>query len=294
MTTSSDALAKNHQEEIDKGERFAFGDNWTTFLQCLDEKKIEEAVQSLRTTLKVDHLKGKSFLDIGSGSGLFSLAAKKLGANVVSFDYDPKSVACTKELKARYAENNSDWKVQHGSVLDAAYMKTLGEFDIVYSWGVLHHTGNLWGALANVSDKVADNGQLFIALYNDQGGASGRWHTIKKLYNHLPACLKPCFACLVYLPLEARSFLIHLIRQKPHEYVLGILHYSRNRGMSWWHDKIDWIGGYPFEVSRPEQIFDFYKARGYTLEVLKTHGGGLACNEFVFRRVRKQSPGELT
>jgi len=293
MITPSDALAKNHQGEIDKGERFAFGDNWTKFLQSLDEKKIQEAVQSLRTTLKVDHLNGKSFLDIGSGSGLFSLAARKLGASVVSFDYDPKSVACTRELKAQYDENTGNWEVQHGSVLDAAYMKTLGEFDIVYSWGVLHHTGDLWTSLANVSARTAADGQLFIALYNDQGGASKRWHTIKKLYNHLPAWLKPVFALLVYLPLEARSFLIHLIRRKPHEYILGILHYGRNRGMSWWHDKIDWIGGYPFEVSKPEQIFDFYRTRGYTLEVLKTHGGGLACNEFVFRRVCKPSPIDL-
>jgi 2-polyprenyl-6-hydroxyphenyl methylase/3-demethylubiquinone-9 3-methyltransferase len=147
--------------------------------------------------------------------------------------------------------------------------------------------------LENVSEKVADNGQLFISLYNDQGGASKRWHTIKKIYNNLPFYLKPCFAFFVYLPLEARSFLIHLIRRKPHEYFLGILDYSRNRGMSWWHDKIDWIGGYPFEVSKPEQIFNFYKERGYSLEVLKTNGGGLACNEFVFCRGLKQSPSDL-
>jgi len=234
--------------------------------------------------LEVDNLNNKSFLDIGSGSGLFSLAAKRLGAKVVSFDYDPQSVACTKELKRRYFENDNDWEVQTGSVLDTTYLKSLGKFDFVYSWGVLHHTGDMWTALANVDANVAANGKLFIALYNDQGGASKRWHTVKKLYNHLPYYFKSPFAFLVYLPLEVRSFLIHVIRRKPQIYFSYILNYSQNRGMSWWHDRIDWIGGYPFEVSKPEQIFDFYKRLGYSLKQIKTVGGGPGCNEFVFQR----------
>ena len=58
--------------------------------------------------------------------------------------------------------------------------------------------------------------------------------------------------------------------------------------MSFWQDLIDWVGGYPFEVSTPEQIFDFYRARGFTLPRLHTCGGSLGCNEFVFR---KAAPG---
>jgi 2-polyprenyl-6-hydroxyphenyl methylase/3-demethylubiquinone-9 3-methyltransferase len=286
---SENVLVKNHQQEVDEGERFEFGKNWGNFLKFLNEERIQQAVDSLKLMLKTDTLAGKTFLDIGSGSGLFSLAARRLGARVLSFDYDSQSVACTRELKARYFMNDSGWEVQQGSVLDADYMTRLGKFDIVYSWGVLHHTGDQWTALEHAGRNVADNGQLFIALYNDQGGASKRWFTIKKIYNRLPSLLKPGFAFLVYLPLEIRSLLIHLIRRNPQEYFLGILHYRRNRGMSWWHDKIDWIGGYPFEVSTPEQIFDFYKERGYALEGLKTNAGGLACNEFVFRRSGKPS-----
>jgi 2-polyprenyl-6-hydroxyphenyl methylase/3-demethylubiquinone-9 3-methyltransferase len=275
---------KTHEEEVRTGERYTFGANWARFLKVLDEQGIQQAVDSIKTKLGVDNLKSKSFLDIGSGSGLFSLAAKRLGAKVFSFDYDPQSVACTKELKRRYFESDNDWEIQTGSVLDLRYLRSLGKFDIVYSWGVLHHTGAMWVALANVDTNVAANGKLFLALYNDQGGPSKRWHAIKKMYNHLPICLRPPFAFLVYAPLELRSFLIHLVRRKPQVYISAIVNYSENRGMSWWHDKIDWIGGYPFEVSKPEQIFDFYKKLGYSLNALKTCGGGPGCNEYVFQR----------
>ncbi|NDB17165.1 MAG: hypothetical protein EB018_09795 [Gammaproteobacteria bacterium] len=95
-----------------------------------------------------------------------------------------------------------------------------------------------------------------------------------------------------YAPLEVRSFLIHLIRRQPLAYFRYIRDYGRNRGMSWWHDKIDWIGGLPFEVAKPEEIFDFYRNRGFALDRLVTCAGGLGCNEFVFTRVAPSSaPG---
>jgi hypothetical protein len=58
----------------------------------------------------------------------------------------------------------------------------------------------------------------------------------------------------------------------------------RSRGMSVVHDWYDWLGGYPFEVATPEQILDFFRARGFELHKLRTVAGSLGCNEFVFRR----------
>src|SRR6266496_6740116 len=126
----------SHVIEISRGERFAFGKNWKSFLTNLDETRIAEAERSLREMLQLDDLLGKSFLDVGSGSGIFSLAARRLGARVHSFDYDPESVACTAELKRRYFSNDSNWTIEEGSVLDEEYMLSLGQFDVVYSWGV--------------------------------------------------------------------------------------------------------------------------------------------------------------
>ncbi len=158
----------NHALEIAGGQRFEFGRNWQRFLATLDQRRIAEAERSLREMLKVDDLAETSFLDVGSGSGLFSLAARRLGARVNSFDYDPRSVACTQELKRRYFPDDSQWTVGEGSALDCGYLAALGKFDVVYSWGVLHHTGDLWQALENVVLPVAPGGRLFIAIYNRQ------------------------------------------------------------------------------------------------------------------------------
>ena len=150
--------------------RFEFGKNWQRYLRHLSEERIQEAAKSLSTTLGLPDLREKTFLDIGSGSGLFSLAAMRLGAKKVhSFDYDPESVACAQELKGRYFSQSNNWTIDQGSVLDFPYLSGLGQFDVVYSWGVLHHTGNMWVALENAVHPVAPNGWFLIALYNEQG-----------------------------------------------------------------------------------------------------------------------------
>jgi 2-polyprenyl-3-methyl-5-hydroxy-6-metoxy-1,4-benzoquinol methylase len=272
----------SHAIEIAQGERFEFGKNWTRFLADLDDERIARAEESLRAMLEVEDLEGKSFLDIGSGSGLFSLAARRLGARVHSFDYDPHSVACTTELRRRYFAGDDLWKIEEGSALDADYVKSLGQFDVVYSWGVLHHTGEMWKALENAQLPVAPQGKLFIAIYNDQGSRSRRWLWVKRTYNDLPRFLRPPFALLTIAPQETKAMLRSFVTLKPGEYLRSWTQYDKNRGMSRWRDIIDWVGGYPYEVAKPEEIFDFYRARGFQLTKMKCGGVGLGCNEFVF------------
>src|SRR5258705_8529327 len=139
-----------HAAETASGQRFEFGKNWSRFLALLDDTRIHEAEESLKQMLALESLGGLSFVDVGSGSGLFSLAARRLGARVHSFDYDPNSVACTAELKRRYFPADNMWSVEEASALDPRYLATLGTFDIVYSWGVVHHTGRMWEAPENV------------------------------------------------------------------------------------------------------------------------------------------------
>lgn len=267
---------------VDTDDRFAFGANWARFLSRCDEPRILEAEQSLRSMLKVDSLAGKRFLDAGSGSGLFSLAARRLGADVTSFDYDDQSVACTNALRSRYFPDDSKWQVMQGSVLDCEFLERCGQYDVVYSWGVLHHTGAMWNALARLEPCVGAQGLLFIAIYNDQGWKSRAWVALKRWYNH-HVWLRPVLLAAGLAALWGPRCMIDLCQGRPFQ---TWRKYARERGMHPWHDLVDWMGGHPFEVATPDQVFDFFSARGYQLLSIRTVGGGLACNQFVFRRGR--------
>lgn len=274
-----------HALEVARGDRFEFGENWARFLAVLDDGRIAQAERSLREMLGVESLGGLRFLDIGSGSGLFSLAARRLGAQVHSFDYDPQSVACTRELRRRYRPDDTGWTVERGSALDPAYIAGLGHFDVVYSWGVLHHTGAMWQALEHAQRPVAAAGRLFIAIYNDTGSQSARWKRIKHTYTRLPRALRAPFAVAVSSPEELKSLARAVAAGRPGDYIRSWTMYDRSRGMSHWHDIVDWVGGYPYEYAKPDAIFAFFKARGFVLDNLRI-GGGLGCSEYVFHRAR--------
>ena len=263
-----------HEDEVAIGVRFRFGENWSRFLAVLDDSHINSAKQSLCEMLDTPSLNGNNFLDIGSGSGLFSLAARALGATVYSFDYDPESVACTAELKERYFANDPKWLNETGSVLDYGYLQKYPAMDFVYSWGVLHHTGKMWDALKNVVDLPKKNGGvLFVALYNDQGWISLYWKMVKRFYNK-------GFVGR-YLMISLHFPYLYILR-----YIVRLLsgRLKIERGMSMWRDMTDWLGGYPFEVAQPEEIIKFFQEHGYQIVKLKTVGGRMGCNEFVFVR----------
>lgn len=285
-------MASGQQSSSDQhGEAFAFGKNWSRFLANLSEERMAAAEDSLRRLLQRDHLGGVRVLDAGSGSGLFSLAAYRLGAAVTSFDVDPDSLACTAELQRRFGLPGDRWQVLHGSLLDPGFLETLGHFQVVYCWGVAHHTGNMWAAIAHLASLVEPGGQLVLAIYNDQQYVSRAWRAVKRIYQRLPRWIRPAYVAMIGCGLFAKRLAVTLVAcslrlvsgRNPVGPLTTWASETHGRGMHGWYDLVDWVGGWPFEVARPEEVFRFLRDRKFVLQELTTSPGH-GCNEFVFQR----------
>lgn len=285
-------LVKRIPSEMTENTRFEFGRNWSNYLTTLGEPRIRQAEESVRALLRRDNLEHARFLDAGSGSGLFSLAAHRLGAEITSFDLDAESVACTRRLKEAAGAADERWRIFQGSILDKEFLGTLGEFDVVYSWGVLHHTGQMWEGLDSLARRVTGDGLLVIAIYNDQGFPSRVWHVIKRTYQRLPRFLRPLYVIGVWAwgflcraTMTVLAMLVRLVTlRNPLTPLTNWIRDRRPRGMHAWYDLVDWVGGWPFEVARPCEVFRFLRDRGFELtELVTTPGHG--CNEYVFHRI---------
>ncbi|MDC0647991.1 class I SAM-dependent methyltransferase [Candidatus Pelagibacter sp.] len=255
---------------MNKTNKFKFGKNWKLFLKGLESKQIQISKKALLKFKQNINLENRSFIDIGSGSGLSSLIAKQLGAKVTSIDVDIECIECTKFLKNKFYKDSKDWDIKKLSILNTKNIKKMNKFDYVYSWGVLHHTGNLKKALKNTESLCRKNGFIHLALYNDQGKKSKRWKMIKKIY------IKNNFIVKKLIELIFSPFFLLRPFLKNHK--------IRKRGMTNYIDMVDWLGGYPFEPSKPEEIFNFFINKNYTLVNLYTCGPGHGCNEFLFKK----------
>jgi SAM-dependent methyltransferase len=262
--------------------RFRFGANWLDFSRSLSADQLAEAEKSLPRLLECDSLAGLSFLDIGSGSGLFSLAARKLGARVHSFDFDEESVLCTMRLRDRYFAGDSNWKIEQGSILDAEYVRNLGTFDVVYAWGVLHHTGAMRDALDGAARLVAPGGLLAFALYH-RTLMCPFWRWEKRWYSGASADAQR----------RARALYIVLLRMAffatGRNFRSYVASYRSVRGMDFMHDVHDWMGGYPYESILAPQVETVMGPLGFTRiratgTPLTTGIFGSGCDEYLYRR----------
>lgn len=272
MSKSSNQASGQWAAELARRERFAFGQNWSNFLTKLSDEKITQAENSLKSFLGVENLAGTRFLDVGCGSGLFSLAARKLGAEVLSFDYDPVSVDCTQRLRERFFPSDNLWQVYEASVLDKAFLRSLKPSDLIYSWGVLHHTGDLWRSVDNLLDIAKDNSKIYLAIYNRQKYASRYWTFVKRSFVRYPF-VRPLLILIHLIYPGLPSIVLRLVQRRKPE-----------RGMFLFTDLVDWLGGYPFETSTPDSLIKRFFGSGFVVANLKSVGGRSGCNEYLFVR----------
>lgn len=265
--------------------KYKFGKNWKSYLsEYFNENSLKEACKSICTFMGVDNFKGKRFIDVGCGSGIMSLAAIQLEAKeVLSIDCDIDSIEATESLKYFNAINSknfniSKWSIKQDSILNRLDLKH-GKFDIVYSWGVLHHTGNLVKALNNVTELVNDNGLIYLSIYNEVGGLFGSrfWKRVKLAYNKSPSLIR-YFIELFYIIKKIIFYILQL--KNPFK---EINNYNKIRGMNFITDIKDWLGGYPYEPATVTKIFKFFKFKGFNLINISTTNR-LGCNEYLFRR----------
>jgi 2-polyprenyl-3-methyl-5-hydroxy-6-metoxy-1,4-benzoquinol methylase len=259
---------------------FEFGENWKNYARSIDQKRIDSAIEGVRK-LFPGGLAGKTFLDIGCGSGLHSLAALSLGAeSVTAIDIDENSVSTTHELLTRYAPH-SKWTAKVASIFEAS-PDELGKFDVVYSWGVLHHTGDMWGAIERATNFVNSGGQFAIAIYSTTS-CDWMWKAEKKFYSQAP---RPIQWIIKQIYMAAFFAGLTLLGRNPISYARN---YSEKRGMNFSHDAHDWLGGYPYETASATEIHDRICEMGFTEErsfpLRKSRGlFGSACHEFVFQK----------
>jgi 2-polyprenyl-6-hydroxyphenyl methylase/3-demethylubiquinone-9 3-methyltransferase len=260
---------------------FEFGENWKRYSKLIDQKRIEFAIEGLKK-LFPDGLVGRTFLDIGCGSGLHSLAALLLGAaEVTAVDIDENSTATTQELLTKFAPGQN-WTVKIASVFDPLPFSS-SKFDVVYSWGVLHHTGDMWRAIECASQLVKTGGQFAIAIYSATT-FDAFWKTEKKFYSRAP---RPVQWAIRQTYIAAYFAGKVALRQNP---VAFVRNYYQSRGMNFSHDVHDWLGGYPYEAATATELHDRICQMGFTevrsFRLPPTRGlFGAGCHEFVFYKI---------
>jgi SAM-dependent methyltransferase len=263
---------------------FSFGKNWKEYLEnYYDDDKVQEAISSIKSFTELNDFKGKTFVDIGCGSGIFSLAAYRMGAKrIISFDIDDDSIDCCKFL---FEKENSpkNWKILKGSILDKKFISGIPKADIVYSWGVLHHTGDMYGAIFYASSLVKKGGLMYIAVYNYDTSLFGSkfYWNVKRVYNLSPTIIKK----LMVWSKIGMFFAYNIVTlQNP---LKKIREYKSMRGMSWYYDIVDGLGGFPYEYDYPIRVTNFCKdACCMKLVKLKTTNG-MYNNEYLFWKVKE-------
>lgn len=255
-----------------KNGQFSFGKNWEHFVDtAIDQTIIEKHLQELSWWIEPNKIQNKRVIDIGCGSGLSAWCLKQLGCRELhAFDYDQYSVNAAQNMFGNNRANDAGVTIQQGSILDNEYVQSLGKFDLVHSWGVLHHTGDMKKAISNAVSLCAEGGYLMIALY-EKGPRYQDDLKLKMNYNNADDDGK---LDMLYSYLKALNFRYQFELEK-----------TNVRGMNPLHDAIDWLGGFPYEVTNCKEVINQLESRGFELRKFKYKPEG-GCSVYAFQNCK--------
>jgi 2-polyprenyl-6-hydroxyphenyl methylase/3-demethylubiquinone-9 3-methyltransferase len=159
---------------------------------------------------------------------------------------------------------------------------THGTFDVVHSWGVLHHTGDMHRAIETAGRLVAGGGVYVLALYQKTPSCEF-WKREKRFYSSAPPLVQ---AAVRVTYKGAYLTKVTVTGRNPIAYVRG---YGSERGMDFHHDVHDWLGGYPYESVDPAELEAELASQGFEAVrsfVVPVRRGvlGTRCDEYVVRR----------
>lgn len=253
--------------------RFAFGKNWQSYSQnALTPERVKEARQAFCELVAEIDLPGKRFIDIGFGQGLTLILAAESGASVIGIDIDEDNMRAM-QITSKALECKQIPEVHIASILDAAFLETNKKgFDIVHSWGVLHHTGDMKKAIKGACTLVAERGYFICSIYNKHW-SSPLWKIIKWSYNKVPVILQRLIVGLLYPVIYVAKWIV--TRRNPK---------TKERGMDFFHDVVDWVGGYPYEYATEKEICTLIEVEGFKCLRIKSAQTPTGCNEFVFQK----------
>ncbi len=245
-----------------------YKDHWTKY-----PLELQGALKHIQE-LFPEGVKCKRVLDGGSGSGMISVAFAVMGADVTGVDVTPKCVenGCKNAdlfgVQCRFLKRN------------LLSLDLCGEtFDIIYNWGVLHHTQDARKSFTNLAKHLKPGGEMIVAVYL-KTVLSGFWNFLRIFYQESPQVFKTLFLNTGSIFLNGVDYFNNLFFNKERYMMRG----TNNKEIL-----NDWFG-VPYRTFHTyEEVFEWFRENGLEYQLVNSATGRFkSTSNFVVRGSKKK------